>query len=346
MKEWSGYKKGVNIGGWLSQCKHTYEHYDSFVSEDDFKIISEWGLDHVRIPVDYNLIEDEAGNYIDKGFTYIDKAIEWCGKHNLNMILDLHMTYGFCFDSHYGQTGFFDNEDYQERFIKLWENFATRYGNVGERVAFELLNEVTDQSYSKTWNAIAKRCIERIRKIAPSVKILVGSYWNNHVSSVKDLDSPYDENIVYNFHCYEPLIFTHQGASWIDVMPRDFRMPFKISYKEYKALCHPISTTWEKDFFVPAGAASEDEVIDSKYFEEQFKQAIDKAEKENTYLYCGEYGVIEFVSPEDTIEWYKTINEVFTKYNIGRAAWSYKRMDFGLSDARLDAARKELLKYL
>ena len=66
MKEWSGYKKGVNIGVWLSQCKHTYEHYDSFVSEDDFKIISEWGLDHVRIPVDYNLIEDEAGNYIDK----------------------------------------------------------------------------------------------------------------------------------------------------------------------------------------------------------------------------------------------------------------------------------------
>ena len=68
MKEWKGYRRGVNIGGWLSQCVHTYEHYDSFVNEADFKNISSWGLDHVRIPVDYNLIEDEKGNYIEKGF--------------------------------------------------------------------------------------------------------------------------------------------------------------------------------------------------------------------------------------------------------------------------------------
>lgn len=37
---------------------------------------------------------------------------------------------------------------------------------------------------------------------------------------------PADENIVYNFHCYEPLIFTHQGAGWIDTMPSDYRMSF------------------------------------------------------------------------------------------------------------------------
>ena len=343
MKEWKGYKRGVNIGGWLSQCHHTYEHYDSFIKEEDIKTISEWGLDHVRIPVDYNLIEDENGNYIERGFTYIDKAIEWCGKYNLNMILDLHKTFGFSFDSHYGETGFFENETYQERFIRLWENFAARYGNIGERVAFELLNEVTDQAYIKTWNSIVKKCIEGIRKKAPVVKILVGSYWNNHVFAVKDLDSPYDENVVYNFHCYEPLIFTHQGASWIDIMPRDFRMPFKLTYKEYKKLCGTISPNWEKDLFVPN---SVDDVIDSTYFLEQCKLAIEKAEKENAYLYCGEYGVIDLATPEDIIAWYKTINEVFKKYNIGRAAWSYKQMNFGLSDTRLDAYREELLKYL
>ena len=25
-----------------------------------------------------------------------------------------------------------------------------------------------------------------------------------------------------NFHCYEPLIFTHQGGYWVDGMPEDF----------------------------------------------------------------------------------------------------------------------------
>ena len=343
MRDWEGYKKGINLGGWLSQCRHTYDHYDSFIKEADIKTISEWGLDHVRVPVDYNLIQDDAGNYIEKGYGYIDKAIEWCGKYGINMILDIHKTYGFSFDRHDGENGFFENPAYQERFIRMWEIFAEKYGNIGERVAFELLNEVTDQAYIKTWNDIIRRTIERIRRKAPKVKILIGSYWNNHVSAVKDLDPPYDENIVYNFHCYEPLIFTHQGAPWIDVMPHDLRLPFKMTYKQYKDACRPISENWVRDFFVPG---SEDDMIDSTYFEEQFKSAIDAAEKNNAPLYCGEYGVIELAENKDVIEWFKTINEVFTKYNIGRAAWSYRRMDFGISDSRLDSVRDELLKYL
>jgi len=343
MKEWKGYKSGVNLGGWLSQCVHTYEHYDSFIREEDLKVIAGWGLDHVRIPVDYNLIEDEEGNYIDKGFEYLDKAVEWCGRYGLNMILDIHKTYGFSFDKGENETGFFENEKYQTRFVNMWKELAKRYGNIGERVAFELLNEVTDKAYSKTWNAIAKRAIEGIREYAGKVKILVGSYWNNHVSSVKDLDDPYDENIVYNFHCYEPLIFTHQGAGWIDVMPRDFRMNFKKTYREYKEACNPISEYWDRDFFVPGDP---DDMIDETYFEAQFMPAIKYAEEKGVLLYCGEYGVIDLATPEDTVLWYKTINKVFEKYNIGRAAWSYREMNFGLNRKELDEVRLELLKYL
>ena len=36
----------------------------------------------------------------------------------------------------------------------------------------------------------------------------------------------------------------------------------------------------------------------------------------------------------------------FEKYGIGRAAWSYRQMDFGLSDARMDGVRAELVKVL
>ena len=343
MRDWEGYKRGVNLGGWLSQCKHTYEHYDSFITEFDIKTIKDWGLDHVRVPVDYNLIVDDAGNFIERGFGYLDKAIEWCGKYGLNMILDIHKTYGFSFAKGEKENGFFENISYQDRFVKMWDKLAEKYGNIGERVAFELLNEVTDRNYITTWNAIIKRTIESIRKVAPKVKILVGSYWNNHVFAVKDLDPPYDENVIYNFHCYEPLIFTHQGAGWIDVMPRDLRLSYKMTYKQYKEKCAPLSEYWARDFFVPG---SEDDMIDSNYFEKQFESAIEAAEKNNAPLYCGEYGVIELASNEDTIAWYKDINAVFKKYNIGRSAWSYKKMDFGLSDNRLDDVRDELLKYL
>ena len=117
-------------------------------------------------------------------------------------------------------------------------------------------------------------------------------------------------------HCYEPLKFTHQGAYWTEAINPDERIPFSESG------------------------------ITPAYFEELFASAIAKAEQDHTVLYCGEYGVIDCVSPEDTLAWYQTIHEVFEKYNIARSAWTYKAMDFGLSDDRLHSVRKEIIKNL
>ena len=81
-------------------------------------------------------------------------------------------------------------------------------------------------------------------------------------------------------------------------------------------------------------------------FEELFQSALSKAAEHGADLYCGEYGVIDVVSPEEALEWYKVINKVFERHGISRTAWSYKQMDFGLSDARMDGVREELIKYL
>ena len=98
MKRWKGFEHGINLGGWLSQCDHTKERYDNFITEPDIARISSWGLDHIRIPVDYDLVETKEGEYIEEGFAYIRKVIDWAGKYGLNMILDLHKTYGYSFD--------------------------------------------------------------------------------------------------------------------------------------------------------------------------------------------------------------------------------------------------------
>jgi len=346
MQQFKGFMQGINLGGWFSQCKHTQEHYDNFIKKEDFAIIKSWGLDHVRLPVDYELVEERDGSPKEEGYIRLQKVIDYCKENKLNLILDLHKTAGYSFDKGEEEAGFFDNTDLQERFYSLWENFARRfaksYDDCEGEICFELLNEVTDQAYCKKWNAIARSCIERIRKQAPTIKILVGSYWNNAVTAVKDLDPPYDENIVYNFHCYEPLLFTHQGAPWIEKMDTSFRTPFVRLFKEYSELtpqlCGQPGTTFEG--FNPEAKP------DTSYFESLFKEAIQVAQERKVLLYCGEYGVIDRAQPKDTIEWYKTISEVFNKYGIGRAAWTYRQMDFGLSDSRLDAARPELLKYL
>lgn len=338
MKSFEGYMHGVNLGGWLSQCDHTTDRYESFITEKDIETIRSWGLDHIRIPVDYELVEDKAGNYKEEGFAYIQRAIDWTGKYGLNMVLDLHKTYGYSFDDGYAEKGFFDNEDYQERFYRLWEQFATRFGKYEDRICFELLNEVTAREYSDRWNRILTTCIGRIRAIAPTIRILTGGYYNNSIMALKDLAAPYDENIVYNFHCYEPLIFTHQGAHWIPTMDTKFRMPFEVTYGEYAAdiranLDHESA---EINHF-PA-----ESVIGAEYFELYMKEAIRVAEERNVMLYCGEYGVIELADPVDALKWYELISACFDKYGIGRAAWTYKEMDFGLNVPEMEAVRKKL----
>ena len=346
MKRFDGFMHGVNLGGWFSQCDYSQLRFDTFITEQDIKTISSWGLDHIRLPVDYNLVEQADGTPINAGYDRIATAAQWCKKYNLNMILDLHKTAGYSFDAGHNEAGFFESPQLQERFYTLWENFARHFATVFDgtpnEICFELLNEVTDKSYCQKWNEIAKTCIERIRKIAPTIKILVGSYWNNSLASVKDLDPPYDENIVYNFHCYDPLVFTHQGATWIPKMNPDFRFALNSKFADYikytEEKCNQPGTSYD--------SFDADATVDQNYFETLFAEAVQVAQERNVMLYCGEYGVIDKTNIPDTVEWYKLISNSFNKHGIGRAAWSYKQMDFGLSDARLDDVRAELLKYL
>ena len=310
-----GFYRGINLGGWLSQCDYSENRLNHFITEPDFEKIASWGLDHVRIPIDYNVLENEDGSYDESGFARVEKALELAKKYGLKAIIDLHKTAGFSFDEGEQETGFFENDKYQERFYRLWEELAKHFGKDTDNVAFELLNEVTDQQYSGTWNRISRECIARIRAYAPDTLILLGSYWNNSPEAVKDLEKPYDDKVIYNFHCYSPMEFTHQGAPWVKDLT-DTKMNFA------------------------------DMDITPEFFEKLFAEAMETAKNNGTSLYCGEYGVIDRATPEDALKWFKVINSVFEKYKIARAAWSYKEMDFGLSDSRMDGVRDELIKYL
>ncbi len=338
MREFKGFQKGVNFGGWLSQCMPAKSHYDSFITEEDFRTCAEWGLDHVRIPVDFILLTDETGSvYKEEGFAYLDKAVEWARKYSLNVIIDLHNTPGFAFWLPPEKVTLFTDENTQEKFYSLWEQIAQRFadksGTEGKcNIAFELLNEVTDKSYSKPWNEVAEKCIERIRKIAPETWILVGSYWNNSIESLPDLDMPYDEKIVYNFHCYEPFLFTHQAARWVKMFPQDYKLKYPFTKKEYSdegaKLRYPLQEMFSN--------FKDEEILDVKLFEKIFSDAVKLAEERNVPLYCGEYGVIENAELHSSLNWYAEINRAFENHKIGRAAWSYKKMNFGVCDSKYE----------
>ncbi len=312
-----GFYRGVNLGGWLSQCDYSEERLNSFITEPDFAQIARWGFDHVRLPVDYNVVVNGEEGFREDGLARIDRAIDLCRKYGLHLMLDLHKTPGFSFDAGEKEEGFFESAACQKQFWSIWECFAQRYGSEHKMVGFDLLNEVTFERYLEAWKRISREAVIRIRRYAPDTLILLGSYQWNSAKTVQYLDAPYDRNVVYNFHFYEPHDFTHQGAYW-EASQRDISPRF--SYAE-------------------SGA-------DETYFEEFIASAIRKAALEGTELYCGEYGVIDVVPPEEAIKWFRDLHAVFERHGIARCLWSYKQMDFGLADARMDGVRAELLTLL
>ena len=305
MRELTGFLRGINLGGWLSQCRLEKEHMDSFIQEKDIQRIKSFGLDHVRLPIDYALVESEDGTPLPEGYRYIDNCMDWCEACGLNVVLDLHRTYGYRFEEASQCRAFFETPSLQERFYALWEKLAARYGS-RSHAAFDILNEVVDASVTEAWNHIAAKAVSHIRKYAPDTWILIGGANYNHICSLPTLLPPPDDRIVYSFHFYEPMLITHQGAYWSKGMPADFRASFPLPAREYIAL----------------------------------------SEERNVPLYCGEYGVINNADVSTALAWHKALHNVFEKFHIGRAVWSYKEMDFGIIDPHYEEVLPRLLPLL
>ena len=340
LRELKGFKKGINLGGWLSQCEHSREHHDSFITEKDIEQISRWGLDHVRVPVDYYIFRDEDGNSLEEGFGLVEKCLEWCGKYNLNMILDLHKTAGYIFDEK--SIPFFSDKALQDKFVELWADFAKRYGKYHDRLCFELLNEVVDESLSETWNDIAARAIGAIRAVTKDMRIIIGGAKHNSPSCVKNLRAPVDKNMAFTFHCYEPIIFTHQAAYWVEGMPADFALDFPVDFDLAREYTAKYLGEEQKELF----DRTEKAVIDKEFFKRLFAEAVSVAEKYDVPLYCGEYGVIDRAPLDATVSWFEAMHGAFEESGIPRAVWTYKGKDFGISDEHYAPIKDKLIELL
>lgn len=338
MRQFEGFMAGVNLGGWISQFKEAKkEHFDTFITERDIEQIAAWGMDHVRLPIDYMVIEedDHPFTYKEEGFAYVDSCIGWCEKHHLNIILDLHRAAGYAFHS-LRENRLFENETLQRRFISLWQAFADRYKEYGKNVAFELLNEIVEPD-SFRWNALSKRAVMAIREIDRNRRIIIGGNHYNSVNALKDLDEIDDDGLVYTFHFYEPHIFTHQRAGWEPYLKDlEFVVSYPSGRKDYKKyLAKPIEFRQRYMF---------GEIMDKEFLRRFLQPALLFAEDRDVPLYCGEYGVIEKAPMESNLAWHKDFSDLMMEYGIGRAVWSYKRMSFPLVDQNSVVRDERLIK--
>lgn len=70
---------------------------DYFFNEEDIRFIKSCGATVVRLPVNYRHFErdDAPFQYLQKGFARLDQAVEWCARHGVYVIIDLHAVQGW-----------------------------------------------------------------------------------------------------------------------------------------------------------------------------------------------------------------------------------------------------------
>ncbi len=337
--------KGVNLGGWLSQyATYDHDHFRTFITRADIEQIASWGIDHVRLPVDYPVLEsdDAIGVPREDGYAYIDQCLEWCADAGLAVILDIHEAPGFTFrnDLEEGDAAsntLFTDAAVQDRFVALWQTIVRRYVDSPVPLVFELLNEVTLPD-NGPWNALASRTVDAIREVAPEAVIMIGGTHNNAVKGLAGLVEIDDPHIVYTFHTYEPLYFTHQNAPWAEGPRRWGGSP---SYPGYlDGLSEWLDSNPQHNQF------REDHVdrrMDRELLAEVVAPAVAFAKRTGRDIYCGEFGVADWVEPASRRAWLADFLGLLREHGIGFGLWTYKAMDFGLVDLRGDVVDAEYL---
>jgi hypothetical protein len=341
-------KVGVNLGGWISQYQEfDYQHFDTFILEDDIQRIGDWGFDHVRLPVDYPVLEDDAnlGQLNPRGMENIDNCLQWCQRFGLRLVLDLHRAPGYSFthtleaDGTEAQNTLFTDLAMGERFVSLWEALTRRYLNQsGDDLAFELLNEMVLPD-SSPWNALAQKTINAIRRIDPQRLIVVGGNYYNSVEELQNIELAEDPHLLCTFHFYLPMTVTHQKASWVPAM-REFNQSidypgtpegleeFLDENPQYSSQLHELANRF----------------IDKDYLREALQPAIEHIQRTGHTLYCGEFGVIDQAPMDTRVRWNQDFCALLRAYNIGYAYWTYKALDFGLVDEQGQVVSKQLIQ--
>lgn len=87
------FRRGSNLGGWLSPAKiMDEEHQAGFYRRDHIARLARAGANHLRLPVDYELIkEPEAPHRLrEQGMEWVEQAINWARAEGLGVTLGRH----------------------------------------------------------------------------------------------------------------------------------------------------------------------------------------------------------------------------------------------------------------
>lgn len=310
-------RHGINVSMWYAQTRDfSPARLDTSVTAADFAMIRKLGFDHVRLSIDPEWLLDEPmeGTLKPAVLARLDRTVEEIEAADLNVILDIHPEDSF-------KTHLSSGEQPAQRFFALWENLARHFSSSNpDRVMFEIMNEpIMDDLYR--WQGLQARMVARIRAVAPQHTLLATSSFYSKIDSLLAMEPVRDENVIYTFHEYDPMWFTHQGANW--------------GLQEWSSLrAVPYPSTPEN---IQGSLAQESdernrlqlqryglERWDARRLGAEIAAVAEWAQRRGVPLYCGEFGVYKaYASPAARVTWISDVRTALESKHIGWAMWDW-----------------------
>lgn len=308
------FRRGVNLGTYLESP--VGQIWGVSVAADEFATMRHEGFDHVRVPVRWS---DYAGpgpefRLLPQIFDRADFVVTNALANNLAVIINIH---------HFEDL---DREPIAntEKFVALWRQIAAHYQKFPGTVAFELDNEPHDAARTTVMNPIYARAIAEIRKTNPHRTIFAGPEWNR-ISELKNLVLPDDDNVIVTVHCYDPFLFTHQGATWAgkDTQVTGIQFPGppdKPLVPEASLKLSSWVTNWVRQYNTEPTERNPSSAI---AFADELTQARAWSDHYGRPLHIGEFGAYTKADPESRVRFYAAFRHACDENRLGWAIWDW-----------------------
>ncbi len=181
--------------------------------EEDFQLISKFGFNFVRLPMDYRCwIKDGDWTKFDEtALKQIDQAVAWGAKYGIHVCLNFHRAPGYTVAEPREKTSLWTDAATQRICALHWATFARRYKGIpSARLSFNLMNEPAGVK-AAAYVSVVKKLVEAIRAEDPDRLIIAdGLEWGTiPVPELRDL------RIAQATRGYSPFEISHYKASWV-----------------------------------------------------------------------------------------------------------------------------------